>query len=183
MNQASRVCLGVIVGVKGLRGEVRVKSFTADPADVDAYGPVETKDGRKLEVTVTERRADVVIVRIKGVADRNAAEAMKGVELYVDRKALPAAEEGSYYHADLIGLGVALVSGESLGTVAAVHNFGGGDMIEVTMAGGRSELVPFTDATIASVDLKGGMITINPLKGLFAEETDEEEKKRESDDT
>ncbi len=183
MTQPARVCLGVIVGVKGLRGEVRVKSFTADPADVDAYGPVETKDGRKLDVTVTERREDVVIARIKGVADRNAAEALKGTELYIDRKALPAAEEGTYYHADLIGLGVELVSGEKLGRVAAVHNFGGGDMIEVKMADGREELVPFNDASIASVDLKGGIIHVNPLKGLFAEETDEEEQKREGDDT
>lgn len=183
MSPASRVCLGVIVGVKGLRGEVRIKSFTADPADVDAYGPVETKDGRRLEVTVTGAAQGVVVARINGVADRDAAEALKGTELYIDRKALPEAEEGSYYHADLIGLGVELVSGERLGSVAAVHNFGGGDMIEVKMAGGRDELVPFNDASIASVDLNGGVIRINPREGLFEDETNEEELERENDET
>ena len=187
---SSRVCLGVIVGVKGLRGEVRVKSFTEDPVDVAAYGPLATEDGRSFALTVSGAAQGAVIARIKGVADRNAAEALKGLKLYVERGALPAADDGSYYHADLVGLAAELVSGEKLGKVAGVFNFGAGDMIDVAIDEGRSELVPFNDVTIAEVDVAGGVIRINPVKGLFendaeadAEERRKEEVGQEDDDT
>jgi len=181
VTPASRVCLGVIVGAKGLRGEVRIKSFTEDPADVAAYGPVSASDGRKFALTVTGTAQGLVTVRLKGVADRNAAEALKGLELYVDRSALPAAEEGSYYHADLIGLDVALATGEELGRVTAVHNFGGGDMIDVKRSDGRSEFVPFNATAVAAVDMAGGRIVINPLPGMFAEAGDERLKRDEEE--
>ena len=173
--------LGVIVGVKGLRGEVRVKSFTEDPADVAAYGPVTTDDGRVFALKVTGLAQGSVTVRIKGVDDRTAAEALKGRTLSVDRKALPAAEEGTYYQADLVGLAAELTTGESLGTVTAVYNFGAGDMFEVTMVNGRTELVPFTDAAIANVDVANRKLTINPLSGLFENDSakDEEERRKE----
>ena len=187
---SARVCLGVIVGVKGLRGEVRVKSFTEDPADVAAYGPLATEDGRTLALTVSGAAQGAVTARIKGVIDRNGAEALKGLKLYVARDALPAADEGSYYHADLVGLAAELVSGEKLGTVVGVYNFGAGDMIDVAMDGGRSELVPFNDDTVAAVDLESGVLRINPVKGLFendakadAEERRKEEVGQEDDDT
>lgn len=176
----SRVCLGVIVGAKGLRGEVRIKSFTEDPADVAAYGPVTAEDGRTFALTVTGSAQGVVTARIKGVMDRNGAEAVKGLKLYVERKALPQTD-GSYYHADLIGLAVVLTTGEALGDVVAVHNFGGGDMIEVKQADQRTELVPFNAAAITSVDLAEGRITVNPLPGLFENdsEADEIERRKE----
>ena len=187
---SSRVCLGVIVGVKGLRGEVRVKSFTEDPVDVAAYGPLATEDGRSFALTVSGAAQGAVIARIKGVADRNAAEALKGLKLYVKRGALPAADDGSYYHADLVGLAAELVSGEKLGKVTGVFNFGAGDMIDVAIDEGRSELVPFNDVTIAEVDVAGGVIRINPVQGLFendaqadAEERRKEEVGQEDDDT
>lgn len=175
MKQAPRVCLGVIVGAKGLRGEVRIKSFTEDPADVAAYGPLSTDDGRTFTLTVTGAAAGAVIAKVKGVADRNAAEALKGLELYVERGALPAAEEGAYYHADLIGLAASLATGEELGKVTAIHNFGGGDMIEVKDGDGRSELIPFTALSVAKVDLAAGVVVINPLPGLFDSEKHDEE--------
>src|SRR5262249_13887530 len=149
--------LGVIVGAKGLRGEVRIKSFTEDPADVAAYGPVSTDDGRKFTLSVTGAAKGAVIAKVKGVADRNAAEALKGLELYVERSALPEAED-SYYHADLIGLAAVLATGEKLGEVTAVHNFGGGDMIEVRRDGGQNELIPFTATAVAAVDLAAGKV-------------------------
>ncbi len=179
MNTASpRVTLGIIVGVKGLRGEVRIKSFTAVPRDVAAYGPVTTDDGRSLIVTVTGAAQGAVIARIKGVEDRNAAEALRGVKLNVDRTALPATEAGTYYHADLVGMVVALEGGETIGKVKAVHNFGGGDMIEVEMANGETELVPFTGAAVAGVDTAGGKITLNPLAGLFENDSEADERER-----
>lgn len=184
---SSRICLGVIVGVKGLRGEVRVKSFAERPADVAAYGPLSTDDGRAIALTVTGSAQGVVIARIKGVADRTAAEGLKGTKLYVDRAALPDAEDGTYYHADLVGLAAVLPSGEALGTVVAVYNFGAGDMFEVEMADGRTELVPFSDAAIAGVDLGGGKVTVNPLPGLFendsaADELERQKEGREQED-
>jgi 16S rRNA processing protein RimM len=186
-SASSRVCLGVIVGVKGLRGEVRIKSFTERPADVAAYGPVTTEDGRSFELTVTGAAQGAVTGRLKGVADCNAAEALKGVKLYVDRKALPATDDGTYYHADLVGLAAERAGGERLGKVTAVYNFGAGDMIEVTMADGRTELVPFTEAAVAKVDMAGGKVMINPLPGLFENDSEADERERrqeqEEDDT
>jgi 16S rRNA processing protein RimM len=184
-SDSSRVCLGVIVGAKGLRGEVRVKSFTESPEDVAAYGPVTTDDGRTFALSVTGHAQGTVTVRVKGVADRNAAEALRGVMLYVDRAALPVPDAGTYYHADLIGLAVALAAGEVLGKVSAFYNFGAGDVMEVTAADGRTELVPFTAAVIAKVDPAAGRITVNPLPGLFDgnAETDERERQQEEYET
>lgn len=186
---ASRVCLGVIVGVKGLQGEVRIKSFTEKPADVAAYGPVSTEDGRSFALTVTGAAQGAVTARLKGVADRAAAEALKGVKLYVARKVLPATDDGTYYHADLVGLEAELAlegprGGEGLGKVTAVYNFGAGDMVEVTMADGRTELVPFTDAAVAKVDMAGGRLVVNPLPGLFENDSaaDERERRQEQED-
>jgi 16S rRNA processing protein RimM len=177
-----RVCLGVIVGAKGLRGEVRIKSFTKRPADVTAYGPVTTDDGRVLAVTLTGAAQGILVGRIKGVADRNAAEAMRGVKLYVARAALPKADDGTYYHADLVGLAAELAGGERLGEVTAVYNFGAGDMLEVKLLDGRSELVPFSDAAVAKVDTAGGKVTLNPLPGLFENDSDADARERQKEE-
>jgi 16S rRNA processing protein RimM len=183
VNRSSRVCLGVIVGAKGLKGEVRIKSFTEDPADVGAYGPVATGDGRTFDVSVVGGREGVVIAKLKGVADRTQAEALKGAELFVERTALPAAEDGTFYHADLIGAVVKLTSGEVLGTVSALHNFGGGDMMEVG-EGHASLLIPLTSDAIAMFDVTGGQVTVHPLPGLLGGEPDEgDESRRETDGT
>ena len=175
----ARVCLGFAVGAKGLRGEVRIKSFTEKPADVAAYGPVTTDDGREFTVTVTGAAQGVLVGRIKGVADRNAAEALRGVKFYVARQALPKTDDGIYYHADLVGLAAELEGGEALGVVTAVYNFGAGDMLEVKLADGRTELLPFSDAVIAKVDMLSGKIFVNPLPGLFANDSDAEERLKE----
>ena len=182
MNAAStRVCLGVIVGVKGLRGEVRIKSYTETPADVAAYGPVATDDGRTFVLSITGAAQGAVIARIKGIADRNAAEALKGAMLYVDRRMLPATDHGTYYHADLIGMAVELATGEELGKVTAVHNFGAGDMMDVKRANGATELVPFTDAAVVKVDMAGGKIVVNLLPGLFEDDPAADERERRNE--
>lgn len=166
MKHDSRVCLGVIVGVKGLRGEVRIKSFTDDPAAVAAYGPVTTPDGRAFTLAVVGMKDGVVIAKLSGIADRTQAEALKGLELSVPRAALPQPADGTFYHADLIGADVVLETGEALGRVSALHNFGGGDMIEVG-EGRSSVLIPLTPDVIAAFDVAGGRVTVRAIPGLL----------------
>jgi 16S rRNA processing protein RimM len=174
------VCLGVIVGAKGLRGEVRIKSFTEDPADVGAYGPVTADDGRSFKISVVGAAQGVVIAKLGGIADRTQAEALKGTELFVERGALPAAEDGSFYHADLIGAEVRLTTGEVLGKVSALHNFGGGDMMEVG-EGRSSVLIPLTSEAIETLDVAGGRVVVHPIPGLLGGESDEGREEGEAD--
>jgi 16S rRNA processing protein RimM len=126
-------------------------------------------DGRRLGLSIVGQAKDTVIGRLAGVSDRTAAEALKGAQLFVDRAALPEPEDG-YYHADLIGLAVVLTSGERRGQVAAVLNFGAGDILEVARPDGDTEFIPFSAAAIAAVDVAGGTVTVNPLPGLFDDE-------------
>ncbi len=177
---AASVCLGVIVGVKGLKGEVRVKSFTEAPEDVAAYGPLKAGDGRTFTLSVVNVLEDVVIARIDGVADRTAAEALKGLELFVDRAVLPKTEGDTYYHADLIGLAVETTEGERVGKVSAFYNFGGGDVMEVTAEGGSDTgFLPFSADVIAKVDIPGGKVVITPQPNLF-EDAGKEDLKNQS---
>ena len=169
---ASSVCVGVVIGAKGVRGEVRIKSFTAVPRDVASYGPLSSEDGRVFPVKFAGVTKDAVILTLDGVTDRDAAEILKGTRLYVARSALPKPEDGRYYHSDLVGLEARLTSGEVRGKVTAVLNFGAGDLLEVARPGGDSELIPFSAAAIADVDLAGGVVTVTPLPGLFDDETE-----------
>jgi 16S rRNA processing protein RimM len=164
----AKVCLGTIVGVHGVRGAVRIKSFTADPADIAAYGAVSDESGeRRFEVKVLGRTRGAVLARLTGVADRNAAEALRGVRLYVPRAALPEANEDEFYHADLIGLPVETREGAPLGRVRAVHNFGAGDILELRDESGREILLPFSDAVVPEIDLATGRIVAAPPDGLL----------------
>jgi 16S rRNA processing protein RimM len=163
-----KVCLGTIVGVHGVQGAVRIKSFTADPANVAAYGAVSDESGaRRFEVKVLGQARGAVLARLSGVADRNAAEALRGLRLYVDRAALPATKEDEYYHADLIGLPVETREGAALGRVRAVHNFGAGDILELRGDDGRELLLPFSDAVVPHVDLAAGRIVAVPPASLL----------------
>jgi 16S rRNA processing protein RimM len=163
---ADQVCLGVMVGAHGVRGLVKVKSFTEDPAAVAAYGPVSDAAGRRrwnLQVTgpAPGKSPDVVLVRVEGVKDRDAAQALHGTELYVGRETLPAlAEDETFYHADLIGLQVEDAAGQSLGRVKAVENYGAGDVLEIAGADGRSLMLAFTKAAVPLVDLAGGRLVV-----------------------
>lgn len=163
-----RVCLGVVAGAHGVRGLVKVKSFTEDPAKVAAYGPVSDEGGRRrwtLELAgrAPGKAADVVLVRMEGVGDRDAAQALHGVRLYVERSALPPLDEAeAYYHADLIGLRVEDRDGRSLGRVRAVENYGAGDVLEVEQPDGGSLLLPFIRAVVPLVDLAGERLVAEP---------------------
>jgi 16S rRNA processing protein RimM len=156
-----RVLVGVVAAAHGIKGEVKVKTYTESPDRLGAYGPVTMEDGGMLEIAALRAtKRDEAVVRFAGIADRNAAETLKGVRLYVARAALPAPGPGEFYHADLVGLAAEDSSGNRLGTVHAVHNFGAGDVLEITFAGGATEFLPFTDAFVPLVDILAGRIVV-----------------------
>jgi 16S rRNA processing protein RimM len=162
-----RVCLGQIGAAHGVRGEVRLHSFTADPAAIVTYGPLETEDGRIVEIEAMRPAKDHFVARFSGIADRDAAERLKNIKLYVPRERLPEPEEpDEFYHADLVGLRVVDRAGAQIGTVVAVHNFGAGDLIEMQPeTGSKTELLPFDAATVSEVDLASGRLVVELPSG------------------
>jgi 16S rRNA processing protein RimM len=167
-----RVLLGRIAAAHGIGGDVLVHSYAADPADIAAYGPLSTGDGaRQIELKVLRVTAKGVIARVSGVTDRNGAEALKGVQLYVDRARLPKTGEDEFYQADLVGLAVEDEAGNALGTVAAVANYGAGDLLELRLKDKRAtELVPFTQAFVPVVDFERRRVVVRlPAPGDDAE--------------
>jgi 16S rRNA processing protein RimM len=160
---AERVLLGAVIGAHGIKGEVRVKTFTADPDALGAYGPLTTDDGRRLQVgALRVGKPGEAVVRFEGVADRNGAEALKGRQLFVPREALPAPEEGEFYHADLIGLAVEDSSNTALGRVRAMHNFGAGDVMEIETPSGEIEFIPFNASVVVKVELPNRIVIAPP---------------------
>jgi len=163
-----RVLMGVITGAHGVRGLVRVKSFTAAPAALAAYGPLEDVSGeRRFALELAGAVKGVLLARVPGVDDRNTAERLKGTRLYLPRAALPDPGEEEYYHADLLGLAVVLKDGSPFGTVKAVHDFGAGDSLEIERPDGVVVLVPFTSASVPAVDIKAGRLVLEPPPGLL----------------
>jgi 16S rRNA processing protein RimM len=175
--------MAVIGAAHGIKGEVRVKTFTGDPLALAHYGPLFTSNGRRFEVASIRPAGTVVIVEFKGLKDRNAAEALAGTELFVDRSALPdESEDGEFYHADLVGLSVRDETGAAVGKVIAVHNFGGGDILEITYEGRKGVMVPFTQAAVPVVDVAGGFVTIDTAAAGLGEDPDEAEARAATDD-
>lgn len=172
-EDSTRVELGVITGARGLAGEVRITAYTATPEDIAAYGPLQDESGarsiRILSLKSTGKGGgSVLAARLDGVTSREAAEALKGTRLFVDRAALPAPEEDSWYAHDLVGLAVEDEAGKRLGTVKAMQDFGAGDLLEIAFEGRqRAELLPFTRAFVPEVDLAGGRIVIALPEGFF----------------
>lgn len=164
-----RVCVGAITGAHGLHGLVRVRPFTDVAEDVAAYGPVQSEDGtRSFTLDVRNRTGKgLILVKIEGVDDRNAAEALKGVQLYVSRDRLPSTDEDEFYHADLLGLDVVTTAGKALGTVHALNDFGGGEMLEILGAGGRLGTVSFTRAAVPDIDLAARRVTVDGAAVLW----------------
>ena len=162
--------MGIVGAPHGVRGSVRVKSFTDAPEAIANYGALEDESGGRrftLRVVGAAKGDGMVIAELSGVADRDQAEALRGLRLYAPRAVLPATAEDEFYHADLVGLAAVLDDGARLGTVIAVHDFGAGDVIEIARAAGQPVLVPFTKAAVPVVDIAGGRIVIDPPEGLF----------------
>jgi 16S rRNA processing protein RimM len=173
--KTNRILLGQIGAAHGIKGEVRIATHTQDPLAIGTYGPLDTdKPGVTITLSKVRLQKNVVVAYIKGVTDRNAAEALNGTNLYVDRAKLPETEdEDDFYHADLIGLDARLESGIVIGKVSAIPNFGAGDLIEIRdPQSGDTYLYPFTKAVVPHVHLADGFLTI--VVPLDAEEGEEE---------
>ncbi|QFS81406.1 Ribosome maturation factor RimM [Roseivivax sp. THAF40] len=164
-----RICVGVVGGAFGVSGEVRLKSFTAEPDAIADYGPFETEDGaRSFDMQLVRPIKQGFAVRLSGVRSKEDADALKGVQLFVPRTRLPQLPDDEYYHADLIGLAVLDTGGVALGTVRAVLNHGAADLLEVAQPGtSQTALLPFTQAIVPTVDLAAGKIIADPPDGLF----------------
>ncbi len=161
MSKAAPICVAKIGAAHGVRGEVKLWPFTGDPLAVLHYGPLSTKDGaRQFEVLRARVAKDHLVAALSGIATRDDAERVNGLELYIPREALPATEADEYYHADLIGLAAIDTQGAAIGKIVAIHNFGAGDIIEIAPARGPTLLLPFTNAVVPSVDLAKGHAVI-----------------------
>ena len=161
-ERTERICVARVGAAHGVRGEVRLWSFTAAPAAVVDYGPFETADGRVVEIEALRPAKEFFVARLKGVADRDAAERLRNAELFVPRARLPAPDDAEeFYHADLIGLAAVDAGGTPLGTVVAMHNFGAGDVIELRPAGGRDTvMLPFNQDAVPKIDVAGGRLVV-----------------------
>ena len=176
--------MAVIGAAHGIKGEVRVKSYTGDPLALDDYGPLYAEDGRAFTILDIRMQKDIAVVRFKGVNDRSGAEALTGTALFVDRDMLPDdLEDEEFYHADLIGLDAVDLEEAPIGKVLAVHNFGGGDILEIARGGKPTVLVPFTKTAVPAVDMPAGKVRIDPISaGLVETDEDGEPEERKAVD-
>lgn len=162
MADSDRICVGAIAGAFGVQGEVRLKSFCADPAAIADYAPLFTEDGRSFGVKVTRPVAGGLAARLTGVQTKEAADALRGVTLWAARDKLPSLPDDEFYHTDLIGLPVLDTGGAAIGTVRAIHNHGAGDFLEIIAPGARAPLlIPFTRQQVPTVDLTARRIIVD----------------------
>jgi len=159
-----RICVAQIGAPHGVRGEVRLRSFTEDPLAFVEYGPLESEDRKqRFKIEALRPAKDHFVARLSGVADRNAAEKLTNVKLYVPRDVLPDIEEDeTFYHADLIGLDAFTQDGAKFGTVATIHNFGAGDIVEIRRESGDLVMLPFTETVVPEVDIAKKRIVVAP---------------------
>ncbi|GAB5505553.1 MAG: ribosome maturation factor RimM [Rhizobiaceae bacterium] len=170
------VQMAVIGAPHGIKGELRVKTYTGDPMALGDYGPLFTADGRQFDIADIRPAKNVVVVRFRQVTGREAAEALNGVALFVDRAQLPDdLEDDEFYHADLIGLAVRGDGNEMLGRIVAFHDFGGGDIMEIERSSGGTVLIPFTREAVPTVDLKAGSVRVDAAAAGLLETEDEDE--------
>ena len=168
MSDDTPICVGALAGAFGIKGEVRLKSFTATPEDIAGYAPLTSEDGtRSFDVTLTGQTGNALTARLSGIGTREQADALRGTRLYVPRDRLPGLPDDEFYHADLIGLEVFDAGGAPLGRVRAVLNHGATDLLELHSPG-RSDtvLLPFTRGAVPTVDLAAGRIIADPPEGL-----------------
>lgn len=163
------ICVGAIGGAYGVRGEVRVKSFCADPEDIETYSPLTTEDGgRSFSLAIVRPMKNGFVARIAEVATKEEADALKGTQLFARRDQLPHLPDDEFYYTDLVGLEVFDTGGTSLGHVKSVQNHGASDLLEVHAPGASATvLLPFTKAAVPTVDLSARRIVADPPEGLF----------------
>jgi 16S rRNA processing protein RimM len=163
-----RIVVGAIAGAYGVRGEVRIKSFCANPEDIEAYSPLQDASGRRFDLALIGPIKNGFSARIVQVATKEEADALKGTELYVERDRLPGLPDDEFYYSDLEGLAVFDTGGVEIGVVKTVHNHGADDLLEVQRLGrADTVLIPFTQAIVPTVDLTAGRLVIDPPEGLL----------------
>jgi 16S rRNA processing protein RimM len=169
MPQRDLVSLGLITGAHGIKGEVKLRSFTADPAAIASYNPFETGLGERVEIVKLRAQSDSFIAVLKGVTDRDAAERLRGTELFIPRERLPETHKDEVYLRDLAGL-EAWYGNKKLGQVLATSNYGAGDLLEVKVEGRKDTvLIPFSENFVISTDLAGGKIIVELPEGFLDE--------------
>ncbi|MBI4275223.1 MAG: ribosome maturation factor RimM [Rhizobiales bacterium] len=169
-QQKKRVCVAQLGAAHGLKGEMWLRSFTEEPGAVAGYGALETEDGaRSFEIVNLRAAKDRFVVKLSGIDNRDAAETLRNVKLYVPRDRLPAIGDESFYHADLIGLAAVTTRGEALGELIAIQNYGAGDILEIRLRDGTTVMLPFTDTTAPNVDIDAGKIVVDPPEGALTD--------------
>ena len=181
-ESSNRILLARIGAPHGVKGAVRVKTFTGDPMAIGNYGQLTSEDGRVFSIAEIRPDKAGVVARFKGVADRNAAAAITGIDLYVDRSALPAPDdEDEFYHADLIGLAVQKADGTVLGTIVSVLDHGAGEFLEIAPPKGQTLLIPFTKAAVPEIDIAAGRVVADPPPEVEVSEEEARRAEREDD--
>lgn len=161
MEDRRKICVGVIMGAHGVRGQLRLRSFTSEPEDVFSYKPLTDESGKqKFAIKFNGAMKDYFVATLTGVKDRDAAEALRGTKLFVERSALPAAAENEYYEVDLIGLAAKTIEDETIGTVLALHDYGAGAFLEIKPLSGGSFMLPFKDEFVPVVNIDEGFTTV-----------------------
>ena len=168
-HDSSLFCAAVIATAHGVRGHVKVKCFLEDPSQFMAFSPYSNENGEESFVVekVLSQNKDVLIVSLKGIQDRTQAEHLRGAQLMLSKKRLPELGEDTFYHSDLIGLDVLSHTGERLGVVHALHNYGAGDILEMQTPDSKLEMIPFTKKSVPSVDLQKGMVHLSEEGEMF----------------
>lgn len=169
MSGKDLVCVGAIAGSFGVKGEVRLKSFCAEPAAISIYAPLSDESGKSYDVKITRTIKNGLAARLSGVSSKEAADALKGTRLFAPRDRLPELDDDEFYHADLLGMAVLDTGGAKLGSVKAVLNHGAGDLLEVNTGQGVV-LLPFSLAVVPTVDLAGRRVVVDPPDGTFSDD-------------
>ena len=171
------VLMASIGAAQGLRGDVRVRCFSANPLSVGDYGHLHAEDGRSFEILeIRPGKNNMVVIRFRGINDRTAAESLRGLDLYIERENLPDDEldDDEYFYADLEGLDVFDDAGNNYGAVSAVFDFGAGDLLELKGPGRRPVLIPFNENAVLEVDFEDGRILIDPVAAGLIDENDDD---------
>ncbi|CEJ10657.1 Ribosome maturation factor RimM [bacterium YEK0313] len=165
------VLVGKFGAAHGIKGEVRLKSYTQDPLAIVDYSPLVTRDGRSFTIEAARPAGEVLVARVRELKDRNAAEAVTNLDLLAPRERIAGPlDEDEFLHSDLIGLAAVTVAGEEIGTVTAVFDFGAGDVLDIARRGRKAVMIPFTKAVVPEIDIAGGRLVVDPPEGLLDDE-------------
>ena len=167
-RSARMICVGTFLGPHGLDGIVKIRSYTGHPEDIASYGPVSDESGgRQFDVCILRSTTKGLVAELSGIEDRSAAEAIKGLKLYVTRSALPELVEGEFYFSDLIGLDAVTMDGLLVGKVKAMDNYGAGDLMEVELQNGEALILPFSHDVVPVVDIPGARVVVDPPHDIY----------------